>query len=229
MGDDNLFTFSDQQAEPEKVATDYASRFRGTATPVVIDNGSHQCRVGWGSEDDPRLMFHSLVAKPRAKKDEADGVVVGNDIQSGTLAKYIIKSPHEGGVVTSWESQEYLLDHAFSCMGIDTEGSVQHPVVMTEAFCNLNVCRARMNELLFEAYGAPFVAYGVDSLFSHYLNNREAALAGYGLILSSGHHGSYVLPLIGGRVDASNGLRWVHARHFFLWLATLFLMLGWVV
>lgn len=211
-GDENLYSFRDVEAEVERVATDYSSRFRGSATPLVMDNGSQQCRVGWASEDDPRLTFHSLVARPRAKKDEHEGVVVGNGIQSGFLAKYTIKSPQESGIVTSWDAQEHLMDHAFACMGIDTEGSVEHPVVITEAFCNLNASRARMHELLFEAYGVPRVGMGVDSLFSHFHNHRDVAQGGYGIVISSGHHASYILPIVNGRADSAKGMRCERGR-----------------
>ena len=37
--------------------------------------------------------------------------------------------------------QEQVFDHIFSHLGINTPGSVNHPVVLTEPVCNPNYCR----------------------------------------------------------------------------------------
>lgn len=37
--------------------------------------------------------------------------------------------------------QEYVFDHIFSHLGVNTPGSVNHPIVMTEPVCNPNYCR----------------------------------------------------------------------------------------
>lgn len=81
------------------------------------------------------------------------------------------------------------------------QSHVDHPVVVTEPPCNPLHCRQMMSELLFECYGVPRVAYGVDSLFSFYHNSvRDGAdLPSTGLVLSSGYHCSHVLPVINGR------------------------------
>ncbi|RXN14057.1 actin-related 5 [Labeo rohita] len=86
------------------------------------------------------------------------------------------------------------------------QGHVDHPVVISEPPCNPLHCRQMMSELLFECYGVPRVAYGVDSLFSFYYNSVSdgADLPSTGLVVSSGYHCSHVLPFINGRLDALN-------------------------
>jgi len=44
-------------------------------------------------------------------------------------------------IVVDVFAQEQILDYVFSHLGIDTEGSVDHPVVMTEPVCNPGYCR----------------------------------------------------------------------------------------
>ena len=39
--------------------------------------------------------------------------------------------------------QEQIFDYVFSHMGINTEGYVNHPIVLTEPVCNPNYCRQR--------------------------------------------------------------------------------------
>ncbi|XP_072538199.1 actin-related protein 5 isoform X2 [Salminus brasiliensis] len=88
----------------------------------------------------------------------------------------------------------------------ETQGKVEHPLVLTEAPCNPLHCRQMMSELLFECYGVPQVAYGVDSLFSFYKSNMQCGLKvpHTGLVISSGYHCSHVLPFFNGRLDAFN-------------------------
>ncbi|CRK21566.1 hypothetical protein BN1708_017881, partial [Verticillium longisporum] len=50
--------------------------------------------------------------------------------------------------------------------------------------------QAAMNETLFECYGAPSVAYGIDSLFS-YRHNKGST----GLVVSSSHTSTHVIPV----------------------------------
>src|SRR5438132_39812 len=51
-----------------------------------------------------------------------------------------------------------------------------------------------MNELLFECYSAPSVAYGIDSLFAYNYNKGSD-----GLIISSSHTSTHVLPVLNSK------------------------------
>jgi actin-related protein 5 len=54
-----------------------------------------------------------------------------------------------------------------------------------------------MTELLFEGYKVPSIAYGIDSLFSYHANG--GTLDGDGIIISSGHATTHIIPTLGGR------------------------------
>lgn len=43
--------------------------------------------------------------------------------------------------------QEQIFDYIFSHLSIDTEGAVEHPVVMTEPVCNPGYCRESKSHL----------------------------------------------------------------------------------
>lgn len=64
-----------------------------------------------------------------------------------------------------------------------------------------------MSELLFECYGVPSVAYGIDALFSAHQNIgiEEGTDA---LIVSSGHQTTYILPVLNGQLDATHCKRY---------------------
>ena len=97
----------------------YRENFDGTSVPIVIDNGSFECRVGWATERLPCCLsppvltfsnhflvrFRPLVGKIRAKlngKVETT-TLVGNDMTSFDLHRLGARSPFEGEVVTNFE------------------------------------------------------------------------------------------------------------------------------
>ena len=68
-----------------------------------------------------------------------------------------------------------------------------------------------MTELLFEGYGVPSLAYGIDALFSahHHWSHRGVQLRD-ALVVSSGHQTTHIIPLLDGRVDAGHCKRFVY-------------------
>ena len=68
-------------------------------------------------------------------------------------------------------------------LGLDADGSVMHPILVTVTVAQPNMCRHLYNQLLFELYGVPSVGYGIDSLFSLHYNIPDIKDA---LVLSLG-------------------------------------------
>merc|ERR1719414_667538 len=54
-----------------------------------------------------------------------------------------------------------------------------------------------MSELLFEGYGVPKVAYGVDGLFSAYKNHHDSPTK---LIISTGFHTVAFIPVVNNKI-----------------------------
>jgi actin-related protein 5 len=102
----NLFWFADKLAVPDIPQNDkYNKKFRHKDTPIIIDNGSWQCRAGWGTEDQPRLVFKSLMARMRGKRGEADYTLVGNDIANVETLRSSIKNQFDKNVVINFSNQ----------------------------------------------------------------------------------------------------------------------------
>lgn len=61
--------------------------------------------------------------------------------------------------------------------------------------------------MLFETYGVPRVAYGLDSCFAFYANEADPTLAtpfkGDGLVISSSTAATHVIPVLNGRAVLS--------------------------
>ncbi|XP_051519756.1 actin-related protein 5 [Myxocyprinus asiaticus] len=204
----NVFSFQDFKCSPDPLFTVKLECVEPRPAPIVVDNGSFQCRAGWASGtsglDQPRLVFRSAAARSRgAARSDAH---IGNDIPNLEPLRWTFKSAFDRNVVVNFDIQELIFDYIFMHLGINTQGHVDHPMVVTEPPCNPLHCRQMMSELLFECYGVPHVAYGVDSLFSFYYNsvNHGVDPSYTGLVMSSGYHCSHVLPVINGRLDAVN-------------------------
>ncbi|KAM8862825.1 actin-related protein 5 isoform 1-T2 [Spinachia spinachia] len=206
-----IFSFRDSKTSPDPIFDLPDQCSAPSPAAIVIDNGSFQTRAGWASPaaqpDSPRLLFKSVAARSRgAARSETQ---IGNDIPNLEPLRWLLKSQFDRNVVVNFEIQELMFDHVFTHLGIGSEGSVAHPIVLTEAPCNPLHCRQMMSELLFECYRVPYVSYGVDSLYSFYYNTTQRSLQPphTGIVLSSGYHCSHILPVIDGRFDAVNSKR----------------------
>jgi actin-related protein 5 len=59
-----------------------------------------------------------------------------------------------------------------------------------------------MSEILFEAYGVPSVAYGIDSLFSYKYNGGRT-----GLVVSSSYTSTHIIPVVNSKAQLSQATR----------------------
>lgn len=197
------YQFTDVKSSPE-IVCEYPGDIPENC-PLVIDNGSYQLRAGWTCHDAPSLVFKNVVARNRGNRKDRDwDLLVGNDIQDLEAVRWMVRTAFDFNVVVNFGIQENILDHTFSHLGINTEDDVRHPLVMTESTANPPHSRKQMSELLFEAYGIPKLAYGVDILFSYYNSREELNLGKDALVIASGFQSTHVLPIISGLLDVKN-------------------------
>lgn len=168
--------------------------------PIAIDLGSANVRVGLTSEQNPHNVFPSLVAKYRDRKLNNTLSLVGNDIYREALnintLRTSAKSPYDGPLVTNWDYLESILDYLLEHLSVTSNnGQLNNPVIMTEPVACPASQRRNMYEIMFEAYRAPKVAFGIDSLFSFYANSAKKD----GLVVSVGNETTHVIPVLQGR------------------------------
>ncbi|KAJ6799115.1 actin-related protein 5 [Iris pallida] len=178
-----------------------------SATPIVIDNGGSTFRIGWAGESDPRISFRNVVQRPRHRSTGETVTIVG-DHHDPALMRYFdctrtsYRSAFDSNVVYQYEIMEYVLDYAFERLGAG--GQVDHPILMTECICNPMSSRSKMAELLFETYGIPSIAFGVDAAFSYKFNQQLGICNEDGLAIYSGLSTSHAIPFLMGEpvIDA---------------------------
>lgn len=149
--------------------------------------------------------------------------LIGNDIANIEAVRFQLKSQFDRNVVTQFNVQEQIFDYTFSHLGIDSDGRVNHPILITEPVANPNYSRlcnslrglamyclrvlnllllfSVMSELLFECYHVPGICYGVDGLFG-YQNNCAGKKTG--LVINCGHHTTHIIPVIDDIPDLIN-------------------------
>ncbi|PON60995.1 Actin-related protein [Trema orientale] len=171
------------------------------STPIVIDNGASYFRIGWAGETDPRVVFRNIVQRPRHKTTGETVTIVGD--HDPTLLKYFDctrsgpRSAFDSNVVYQFEIMEYILDFGFDRLGAN-DSQIDHPILITECVCNPVHSRSKMAELLFETYGVPSIAYGVDAAFSYKYNQQHGVCAKDGLAICPGFCTTHVIPFING-------------------------------
>lgn len=168
--------------------------------PIAIDMGASAVRIGLTNSADPLNVFPALVARHRDRKSNHTLTLVGNDIYREaahiSTLRSSARSPYDGALITNWDSTEAILDYSLEHLSVaSSTGALTNPVIMSEPVGCPASQRRGMYEILFEAYRAPRVALGVDSLFSYYAHSPGRS----GLVVSVGHELTHLIPVLQGR------------------------------
>ncbi|ETI21366.1 hypothetical protein G647_07712 [Cladophialophora carrionii CBS 160.54] len=160
---------------------------------IVIDNGASTVKAGFSFDKVPRFLVPPIMAKFKDRKFNKYCAFVGHDAYADATTRGQIRQAFEQhtSIPTNWDILEGVYDYIFLKLGVNGEGSVGRPLVVTEPVANLGHSRRMMNEMLFECYGAPSVTYGIDSLFSYRQNKGQS-----GLVVSSSHTSTHIIPVL---------------------------------
>jgi actin len=168
----------------------------GDTRAVVCDNGSGMVKAGFSGDDAPRVVFPSIVGRPKAGTSQAmlgatqKTSFVGDDAQAkrGVLS---ISYPIEHGIVTNWDDMELIWQHTFfNELRIDPE---KNNILLTEAPMNPKVNREKMVSIMFEGFNVPGVYVGIQAVLSLYSAGRTT-----GVVLDSGDGVTHTVPIYEG-------------------------------
>lgn len=159
---------------------------------VIIDNGSGVCKAGFCSDSKPKVVFPSVVGRPRHQNvlvdcriQDAVGEAAIN--KRGMLA---LKYPIEHGVVTNWDDMEKIWKHTYDLLKVKPGDS---PLLLTEAPLNPRANREKMAEIVFERFDVPALYVAIQAVLSLYATGRTT-----GLVLDSGDGVTHTVPIYEG-------------------------------
>ncbi|KAI0566714.1 Actin-related protein [Gracilaria domingensis] len=172
---------------------------------IVFDLGSSTLRAGFSRCPEPLMQLPPYVARLKDPETGIRTFLIGTDALTSS-ARSTAKPAYKSGLPNNPALMERLLDGTLAGLGLADEPQVNHSFVLTEAPMQPNSARALMMELIFEAYEAPSICFGVDALFSYFWNcNRRGGLSfanRSGCVVSCGYNTTHVLPIVEGRLDA---------------------------
>ncbi|KAI1942738.1 Nuclear actin-protein involved in chromatin remodeling [Ophidiomyces ophidiicola] len=181
------------------------SRALPYASAIVIDNGSNLVKAGWSFDSLPRVVFPPVFSRFRDRKANRTAQFVGYDAYVDATTRGQLRNAFDPGtsIIANWDAVEGILDYIFIKLGVDgSSGRVDRPIVLTEPVANPGYSRRMMNEIAFECYSVPSVAYGIDSLFAYKYNQGTD-----GLVISSSHSSTHVIPVLNSKALLSNCTR----------------------
>lgn len=166
--------------------------------PIALDLGTSSFKIGLTNSDKPNNVYPSIVSRYRDRKASQTLTIIGNDIYRDQSLRTSLKAPFDGPLIINWDYIEFMLDYSFEHLGVNSDnGRVNNPIIMTEPVCCPSAQRKNMYELLFEAYRAPKVVFGIDSLFSYYANRNSSKSTG--VVIGMGHELTHMIPVIEGK------------------------------
>ncbi|KAK9477679.1 hypothetical protein V1514DRAFT_308648 [Lipomyces japonicus] len=173
-----------------------------TGVPIVFDLGTWHTRVGFSTEESPHLDIPTQISKYRDRKLLRTYTLIGSDANFDANTRAAAKSPFDGNVVSNWDYLEQVFDYAFVKMGVSSQDKIDNPIIISELLATPVAQHKGIQEMLFETYGVPGAAFGIDSLFSYYQNNGNT-----GLVVSATHESTHVVPVVNGKGILSQAKR----------------------
>lgn len=185
-------------ASPEKhgCATEGTDDIDDDDAVIVVDCGSSHCRAGFAGEDAPRVVFPTVVGRPRSANRAVTGLFDSRDSFIGDEAQQkrgalTLKYPIENGIVQNFEDMEKVWHHTFySKLRVTPQ---EHPVLLTEPPMNPKANSVRMARIMFETFEVPALYFALQPVLCLYSSGRTT-----GIIVDSGDGMSRAVPIYEG-------------------------------
>lgn len=158
-------------------------------TTIVLDQGSHSCKLGVNSEDSPRIFARSVCAVPSSNASEL--LYFGGEALNRPDSHTVRELIGAGGVL-DWPMLEQFWLHQLGDLQVEP---AQTAVLMGHHTFASRLQREQSAQVFFEKLNAPRFFSVPDPLLALYSSGRVS-----GLVLDSGHSASAAVPVLDGLV-----------------------------
>lgn len=156
-------------------------------------------KVGFAGQQEPSLMFPTLVGRPMLRYDQAlsgdkkiTDLMIGDDANDNR-EMLELQHPIANGIIQDWDAMEAVWSHTFNKMGITPS---EHFVVQTEAALNPPKNRERILETMFEKYGFAGVNVSVQAILALCSQGLNT-----GFVVDAGDGVTHLVPVTEGFVE----------------------------
>ncbi|KAF9605013.1 hypothetical protein IFM89_012969 [Coptis chinensis] len=165
--------------------------------PLVFDCGSKTTKAGFAGDENPRVVFPSMVGRSRTQHFWQKHAYVGDEAKS-KIGDLNSAYPIDHGVVRDWDNMVEIWDNIFKELQVDPE---EHPILLTEPALNPKENREDMTEVMFEIFDVPSLCIAIQAVLTMYNYGRTT-----GVVVELGDGVSEVVPIYEGYLlsDAMN-------------------------
>ena len=157
-----------------------------TLTNIIMDTGSWTCKLGFSSEDFPRVVIQTVASEVNGFND-----AMLKKSGSDSSKQNALKSLCYGGNVLDWNLMEIFWKKAFNS-AVSPEDSL-HPLLVNYYPNSNKYTKEKQTQIFFENFNVPYYFAISNSLLILYSSGRVT-----GLVLDSGHTVTSVVPIIDG-------------------------------
>ena len=154
------------------------------STGIVIDAGSSVCTAGYGGQDAPDVVFHSIKDGQSIKKMRMTHQPYVSTCDFGY--------PVKRGCVINWDNMEKIWHQIFKDLYVAPENV---PVLLTEPCLRGKANREKMIEIMFEAFNIPAMHIAYQAVLSLFASGRST-----GLVLDCGDGLCQCVPIWDDRI-----------------------------
>lgn len=167
----------------------------------MCDTGTGVIKAGFAGENEPCLVFPTLLGRPMLRFDQGLGATqdtrslyVGDEASERRFMLQLTK-PMSNGVICDWDGMEAVWDHTWEQLGINP---CEHKVLQTEAALNPPKNREKIVETMFEKYGFAAVNVSVQAILALYSQGLQT-----GFVVDSGDGVTHMCPVFENYMEPS--------------------------
>ncbi|GMS84309.1 hypothetical protein PENTCL1PPCAC_6484 [Pristionchus entomophagus] len=155
---------------------------------LIVDNGGHTIKMGWNTDENPRVIPNSIVKG----KNERKRVFVGEELSECTdRSSLFFLLPLEKGYIVNWDVQQQIWERS-----LRDESQEDSRIVLTHPNALVPAIKDESCEILFEMFG-----------FGQVFKSSTAGLVGQCkrqsrvvLVVDSGFSFTHVVPFLDGKI-----------------------------